>query len=590
MIYAIMSIGIILFSTLLILLHKKFPQKVHIWLKIFAFMFILVYAFRLLNYDKFDDIIGLESNYMSKGMVAWMIMLKTLTPVATIVTAIEPFRSTHTTKNILAFYTPVIALLNLIMFRQNIMCFYGTTDVSLVSFRSIAFAIEIILMGAISAYYLYRFIINFEKSKRYVNAKKFVLAILGLIVACLPVSFFQILFGIFGEEASGFNFTHRIVLYLSFLIPLLLYFGFRKKGKEENRTMLIYLASACLITFCYTIDITNLSYTNLPLHLCNTGVFLIFIAFVFNIKSLYYFTFFVNVIGALFAMFMPNISNSMFLAENLRFWYNHIYVFFLPVLAMVLEIFPRPNFKMIRGAIGVFTIYFIAMIIANSWINTFASVDYFFLQGNTISKHVQFLANWQDSYIWNIVIRNVTYSTAWLYDIVVYVGYIFLMFMIWLLYDTLFKTQDHYKLLNELDKIDILNVRELKKSLEGDLTKPINPRGKNMINISHFSKIYAGSSRKAVDDFSLKVKAGQVFGFIGHNGAGKSTLIKSLVGIQSITSGKIEICGYDISKQPLQAKLNIGYVSDNHAVYEKLTGREYLNYVADLYLVSKENR
>lgn len=77
---------------------------------------------------------------------------------------------------------------------------------------------------------------------------------------------------------------------------------------------------------------------------------------------------------------------------------------------------------------------------------------------------------------------------------------------------------------------------------------------------------------------------------MGHNGAGKSTTIKSLVGIQTITSGTIEVCGYDISKQPLEAKLNIGYVSDNHAVYEQLTGREYINYVADLYLVSKEDR
>ena len=76
----------------------------------------------------------------------------------------------------------------------------------------------------------------------------------------------------------------------------------------------------------------------------------------------------------------------------------------------------------------------------------------------------------------------------------------------------------------------------------------------------------------------------------GENGAGKSTTIKSLVGIQTITSGTIEVCGYDISKQPLKAKLNIGYVSDNHAVYEQLTGREYINYVADLYLVSKEDR
>ena len=89
-----------------------------------------------------------------------------------------------------------------------------------------------------------------------------------------------------------------------------------------------------------------------------------------------------------------------------------------------------------------------------------------------------------------------------------------------------------------------------------------------MIKINHFTKRYAGSDRKAVDDLSLEIHEGEVFGFIGHNGAGKSTTIKSLVGIQTITEGSIEIQGYDIARQPLEAKLNIGYVSDNHAVYE----------------------
>ena len=93
-----------------------------------------------------------------------------------------------------------------------------------------------------------------------------------------------------------------------------------------------------------------------------------------------------------------------------------------------------------------------------------------------------------------------------------------------------------------------------------------------------------------MDDFSLTIKDGEVFGFLGHNGAGKSTTIKSLVGIQSITSGQMLVDGYDVAIQPVEAKLRIGYVSDNHAVYERLTGREYINYVADLYMVSKEDR
>ena len=122
------------------------------------------------------------------------------------------------------------------------------------------------------------------------------------------------------------------------------------------------------------------------------------------------------------------------------------------------------------------------------------------------------------------------------------------------------------------------------------LTEPLHPEGAHMIKISHFSKTYSGSTKNAVSDLNLEIHEGEVFGFIGHNGAGKSTTIKSLVGIQTITEGTIEIQGYDIARQPLEAKLNIGYVSDNHAVYEKLTGREYVSYVADLYMVSEKDK
>lgn len=111
-----------------------------------------------------------------------------------------------------------------------------------------------------------------------------------------------------------------------------------------------------------------------------------------------------------------------------------------------------------------------------------------------------------------------------------------------------------------------------------------------MIEISHLTKVYGNSTQKAVNDFSLTVKPGEVFGFLGHNGAGKSTLIKCITGIHPITEGTIKVYGHDIKVDPLGTKKLIGYVPDNHAVYEGLTGREYVNYIADLYLVPTKER
>lgn len=107
-----------------------------------------------------------------------------------------------------------------------------------------------------------------------------------------------------------------------------------------------------------------------------------------------------------------------------------------------------------------------------------------------------------------------------------------------------------------------------------------------MLKIKNLTKRYGNSKVKSVDNLSLELKPGEVFGFLGPNGAGKSTTIKSIVGILPFEEGKITINGIDIVKKPLGAKKQIGYVPDNHAVFERLTGREYVNHVANLYGVS----
>ena len=111
-----------------------------------------------------------------------------------------------------------------------------------------------------------------------------------------------------------------------------------------------------------------------------------------------------------------------------------------------------------------------------------------------------------------------------------------------------------------------------------------------MISIEHVSKSYAKSSVKAVDDINLHVKRGEVFGFIGPNGAGKTTTIKMLTGILQPDQGQVKINGYDIQSQPVEAKRCFGYAPDSHQVYDRLTGLEYLNFIGDMYGISKEKR
>ena len=111
-----------------------------------------------------------------------------------------------------------------------------------------------------------------------------------------------------------------------------------------------------------------------------------------------------------------------------------------------------------------------------------------------------------------------------------------------------------------------------------------------LLVIRHLKKKYINSKRYSINDLTLEIKAGEIFGFLGQNGAGKSTTIKCITGIHPYDEGDVIVCGYDMKKDPINAKKNIGYVPDNHSVYEKLTGREYINYIADLYGVSLSER
>ncbi len=104
-----------------------------------------------------------------------------------------------------------------------------------------------------------------------------------------------------------------------------------------------------------------------------------------------------------------------------------------------------------------------------------------------------------------------------------------------------------------------------------------------MIEIKNVSKTYVGKQVKALDNINLKVESGEVLGLVGPNGAGKSTLIKMIVGMLKVDDGDIEICGNSIKTDSMNAKQCIGFVSDNHSVYDKLSGMEFLQFVANVY-------
>lgn len=109
-----------------------------------------------------------------------------------------------------------------------------------------------------------------------------------------------------------------------------------------------------------------------------------------------------------------------------------------------------------------------------------------------------------------------------------------------------------------------------------------------MLRIEHFTKTYG--DKRAVDDLTLHIGRGEICGFIGHNGAGKTTTIKACCGILFFDSGEIYIDGKSIKTDPIACKRDIAYIPDNPDLYEFLSGIKYLNFIADIYGVSQEDR
>ena len=109
-----------------------------------------------------------------------------------------------------------------------------------------------------------------------------------------------------------------------------------------------------------------------------------------------------------------------------------------------------------------------------------------------------------------------------------------------------------------------------------------------MLKIEHLTKTYG--EKKAVDDLSLHIRPGEIYGFIGHNGAGKTTTIKSCCGILKFDSGEIYVDGISIREKPLECKKKLAYIPDNPDLYEFMTGIQFLNFVADIFSVSAAER
>ena len=490
----------------------------------------------------------------------------------------------------MAFVAPISVIFTTIFLEPTFIAVSGNQDPY--HWENVFYVIQVLLIGIISCVEILNLPARKEQCTIVNRAGRNFGFFLTYLIPFMPAWAPGVLLGAVGNEPKDFTVEHRILMYFCIFVVFFFYLSCRKKPYDDRLFAMVALSMSAYFSY-FSIDRSALSM--LPLHLCNTAIVITLITYVFRLEGLFYFSYLVNVLGAVFAIIMPNLYVLVSEPKSVLYWFDHVYAFALPILGVALGIFPRPRFKMVKKAILVFTAYFVLIAFIDGWFNnasfntTGETIDYFFLYSTFYLDKFPFALPLYKP--WDVYIGEQLIRFFPLYQLLVYVIFVAAMFGLWGLYAVLYRVSDDHGRLADKRKLIHEQGLSLLKELNGrPLSEPLNPEGENMIKIEHFTKVYSGSTRKAANDINLEIHAGEVFGFVGHNGAGKSTTIKSLVGIQSVTEGRIEIEGYDITRQPLEAKMNIGYVSDNHAVYEKLTGREYVKYVADLYNVSAEDR
>lgn len=552
----------------------------------------------MLAHDYLESVVQLNSDFMTPFETIMSGLLNVFFIASILFVCISEFIKSNVFDTIAKFVATPITLLTLIFMPYVVMGVCGNIDGGVADNRMYFMAVEI---GVVLAYCAdtFRRIPTFKFGKEGVYA--IVIAIIGMLFTSitdyLPRTFFGESLGSLAAPMD-FNFTHRILVYLSFLLPILYFCLLYPYDINHRRAFLAFIAFNILISYTsiQRIEIWTHVYS-LPLHLCNTAMYIVPLTLTFKSHKVFYFTMFINVIGAFLALLMPNYSESISILSPsvIQFYNNHLYAFFMPILIVLLGVYDRPKLKYFGYSMIGFLFYFALVLFVNAYCTAHGNpVDFFFINSNYVGDKLGDWANELFNKSRTFSINGYEYVFHPAYQTAFYLTYVLLALGMWFVYEVLFNIVDEFIMLadkNKMYKESKLRFIKYEKGRGINMKKiHYDPNVKASLEITHLEKRYGNSKNTAVKDFSIKLEEGKIYGFLGKNGAGKSTIIKSIVGMHTFNSGRISICGYDIEHQPIEAKECIGFVPDHYALYENLTGRQYISYIADLYGVSKEDR
>ena len=303
--------GLFILMYIIFFRNHRYDSKV---LKVLGVLLFVAHCATLHYKYAIDKASGLEGIFEPAGLI-WMVILKWFTNIAVAVGIFGTWFKTRTFEKISMTLLPIVAIFNFIYIDEILIAAFGYEYDFLSNYRTFGFVLQASFLLMVSFVWVWKMIKerDFKFSKK--EVLNYVLSILGMMVAFFPEGALQIFFGPYPEKTKDFTFIHRICLYANVLYFGLSLFAMKGKSPEVKRAFLVIAGFSALSQYFYNqrFGITNgryWGYSGLPLHLCNTAVILVFVAYVFKAKGLFYFSFFVNVLGA-FLSSLTNIIKSV---------------------------------------------------------------------------------------------------------------------------------------------------------------------------------------------------------------------------------------------------------------------------------------
>ncbi len=587
-------------NKIIVYLSNKDNRRALVKQSIVVVLFFVLFVRYMIGHDYLEEVIAMNTDVLTSINLVISNLFNEWFIAATLLVCINEFCKSNISKTLVKYISTPIFLLSLFFIFQIITGICGDLSQNSGDSRIYLIAVELGLSLSLTASTWLE-----DHSLKLTKEEGLALGLgwFFFLVTSINAYTLQLYFGtIHGTliVPIDLNWTHRIFIYATVLLPILYFILLYRYDYKHRRMFLTFIALNVLFAYlASTRGEIFTSVSNLQLHLCNTAMFIIPVTLIFKTTKLFYFTMFINVIGAILAILLPNYSTSIgfFNMEISKFYINHLYAAFMPILIVLLGIYERPKMKYFGYSMIGFVFYYILVLILNAIFGT----NYFFLNSDFIPDK---FGDWGVN-IFNMsfefTIGDITLTFHPLYQLLFFLGYNVLALLMWYIYELIFKIVDDLTLLVEKTKAYKQNKKEFINILEKERGKNMSKIKKELntidfdsleatLEISHLKKIYGNSNNVAVKDFSLSLTGGKIYGFLGKNGAGKSTIIKSIVGMHTFNEGEIKVCGFDVKNQSVLAKECIGFVPDHYALYENLTGRQYINYIADLYDVKKKDR